>query len=247
MSLQKTEFGAFGLKTGDDMLDKLNEVIEYPRYRFASDDLDFIKGYEHSDLYIALNLRTLDESAAFDLLFESVPPGRQEQPYKSADHIDVTEGSSSIQSDETLVFIGVSSLVECPEHVIPSSVRLVRAKDRVNFFRDILRPSFDLVLKLGDAIREGEAGGLQPASASALCESVSGAVEGTAKVSNGVMGAISEGINRDWIFDSNFQKFVIGSLGVRIEKRGLLVSIPENAEFPFKLGGVFLCALNLPS
>jgi hypothetical protein len=64
-------------------------------------------------------------------LFEAVPTGRREQFDKSADHRNVTEGSSRIQSNETLMFMGVTRLVECPENIIPSSVWLVRAKRRV--------------------------------------------------------------------------------------------------------------------
>jgi hypothetical protein len=145
------------------------------------------------------------------------------------------------------MFMGVTGLIECPKGIIASSVRLARAKRRVDFFRDILRPSFYLVLKLGSAVSEREGGSSQSFAVGTYRESVSGAIQRTTEVNDGIMNTVGKGINWDRIFDPNFHDLVIRSLRIRLEKSGLIVSTPELAEFPFNVGAVLLCAGNLPS
>jgi hypothetical protein len=143
------------------------------------------------------------------------------------------------------MLIDVTCFVECPEEIIPSSVRLVGAKDRVNFFRDIPGPSFDLVLEFDGVIGERERGSPQPLAPGTLSKSVSSAVEGTAEVTDGIVGAISARLDGDRALDPEFCNLMVRSMRIRLEKRGAVVTIPKLLEFSVNVSGVFLCARNL--
>jgi hypothetical protein len=245
VSFQKAETDSFRLKARNDVFDNLNEVIEYPRYGFAANDLDFIECYRHSDVDSVVRFRSLDESADFDLLFSAIPMRRHKQPNKATRPNNISETRPDIHSDETLMLSDVTCLVECPEEVIPSSVRLLRAKDRVNFFRDVLGSAFNLVLKFSGTIGKGESGVFQLAATRSERQSVSSAVEGGPKVVNCIMGAVSAELNGDRIIDPDFHNLMVRSLRIRLEKRSLFVSVPELFKFSVNISAVFLCARDL--
>ena len=246
--LQKSKPRTFGLQRRNKVFDDSDPVFKHPGYRFTSNKLDFIEGYRGSDLDIVVRLYASDESTNFDLLFSAIPTRGNEQSDEGTNPINITESRVDIQSDQTLMFIEIARLVKCPEGIIPSRVWSVPMKDRVNFFRNISTPSFDLSLKLIGTIGERESSGLGLSDPSSTkSKGISCAIEGGAQITNGIIDTITERVHWDRIKNLNFENLVLRYLRIRLEKTGLLVTTPELSKFPFKVISVFLCARNLSS
>jgi hypothetical protein len=209
-------------------------------------EIDFAKGYECGDLHIVVNASASDEPATLELLFEAIPRGLIEQTETALRNSeDFSQSSNRPNLNEHLVLVGVTRLVQGPQNVIPSSVWLVRAKERVEFFRDILGPSLDLIVQVRRSLGERECRVLRVSPSGRDSQRVPNVVQGEPKVVHSICGNI--GKRSDWhrIDNLDFQKFLARVIRVRLEKSFARVSIPEYSDLPLKIHSVKLCSKDL--
>src|SRR5258708_437364 len=141
-STDVTEKPRLSFDTHEDLVNDIHKVVENFKNRLTAHNCDFVKGYEQGELYVVLNWMASGTGEQFDLLFDAIPNGIEQQAPYGPSSLHVAKLGSDCNVEE-FVFVRDSHFIECPEKIVPSSVRLVRAKNRQNVFRDVFGPTLD--------------------------------------------------------------------------------------------------------
>src|ERR1035437_3831969 len=227
----------------EDVLDNINKVTENFKNRLAANHRYFVKGYVHGKLRVILNCVASGTNEEFDLLLDAIPDGINRYADDGPSSTYITEHRSNCDVEE-LVFVRDIHRIECPEKIVPSSVRLVRAKERTNFFGNVFGSSLEGMVEFGLAPgeRKGGVGGIGLARGD--CRSVSGIVKRGSEVVDSISSEIREGIWHGSV-KPELVKLMLRFIRINLYERTAWAFREEGSPFPFEIRNMFLCTRDL--
>jgi hypothetical protein len=140
------------------------------------------------------------------------------------------------------VFIVTTELVQGPDKIIPSFVRLERSHQVRNFLRDEF-PCYTVkgFFKSGEVVSDRERG--KAAESESLIQGsdrVDCLVEGSPQIIDNVDSVAAEG-SRHGLSHLEFVE-IVSAVSVKLSNDSAIVWLTEKSQvFPFKLGNVILC------
>jgi hypothetical protein len=157
-ALDKADAPRLRFNSQNDALDFASHCVENGNRWLATHDIHFSKRYEEGEIDLVLELTIGADATKYHLVLFAIPPwdrqsaGRQEATTK-------IHPSDSHFCGQKTVLASVTKLIECPDKVIASFVRIERAKERYDVRRDILASSFDASFKSDYIVCDREVGG----------------------------------------------------------------------------------------
>jgi len=124
----------------------------------ALNPIDLVKLYEEGKFDIVLKVSTGFDSGEYDLIFSAVKNGHGRVPPAQGHGIDFQSTSSDAHGDEESVFVGVTELVQGPEGVIPSLMRVERAKERADFHGEVFAAALSDTIQISNRVPKGKVG-----------------------------------------------------------------------------------------
>jgi hypothetical protein len=184
LSLEKTNPNRLCLDGTDDAFDGKSKAVEHRFSRHSGRGLNFIESYEHLDVELVFKTTFPGRSSEFDLVFSAIPfKPLGEIKVDGAGHArpDTAGANGNSHWADDAVFVGITQLVQTPEKVIPSLVRLERSHDREDFVGDFFGACFPVTHNARSIVMEGEIA-IPPAPAVGDCDSVSTLVKSASQV-----------------------------------------------------------------
>lgn len=181
-SLDKPKPCRLRFRTQDDALNYARDVLQYGADFFTAYGLNIPKRYAMGEIEVVLKVSAGRDYSEYEFVFFNVPGKIREVALASHDGLAQSDLSreKSDRGDE-LVFVGITELVESPDGVIPSLVRVERAKERYDIGGQILASPFDDVFESSNIVRNREVGGLGCGLTAQRGSSKSGLIKGGAQ------------------------------------------------------------------
>jgi hypothetical protein len=238
MSTDVAESPRFRFKIGQETLDRIKKDGESFLNRLTPKSVgDVIERYKRGVAQLVVSLTsgtgTGDVVSEYELIFETVPGGLDDEGGYA------TRKMPKQPDSEQLVFVRNGYLVEFPKGVIPSSVRLIRAKERVKTLGDILAPCLHTVLKRDGVVAERESGVSRPDLSSGDSDSIHSIVEARSQVVNSVRSEVSE-MRRDGLSELELVYFLVRVIRIRLDNYAAFIGLPEDLSLPLKIRDAFL-------
>lgn len=130
--------------------------------------------------------------------------------------------------------------VECLNYVVPTLVRLERAKEREDVRREIFAISAESVLKISGSVEDGKMDAVKLGRTARDSHRVGGLVECRSKAFDDVIGEVCEpfgqGLGQLDLVE------LVSALRVRLNDTGVWLFLEEIPYTPVEFGQVFLCA-----
>jgi hypothetical protein len=246
MGLLLHDSEALGLRfdSHQDALNYAAELVQSSRDWLAINDLDVVKRYKKGELEVVLECRSRPEFNKYHLVFRSVPyVGRGHGEKSSTRDVYSVWPKCLSNGNDHLMFIGVGDFVQCPQEIISSSVRLETAKERVDFFRNILG-SPQCAWHVGNASSEGERAVFGLANAGSRSKSVPSIIEGTPQGDHDVGSSIGDTC-WDFLRHPDFFQRMSRLFRVQLSNSLVGVLVVEDFEFPLEIDKVFLSPCEL--
>jgi hypothetical protein len=247
MSRSTTDTTTLRLGESHDPLDDGRDHDQIAVGQRTGDWFDFAKAYSEGNIEVALELSAGVGKANYHLLLHSVPFGNHQGSSLARlastrqlciIHNNTVDCGSDL--DKRFVFAGVTQLVETPEKIIPSFVRIERAKERRDFTRDVLASTFDCVIDVGRGVAEGESRELRVDLPADDCSGVSSLIERSAQVLNCLDDEVVALVRK--LFDEFNLVDGPASLRVGFDNWGRVWFVRKvDLELPLKILRVFLC------
>jgi hypothetical protein len=230
-----------GFERRDNTLGFVGPVVQDLGYRFALKNINLVESYRQSDLYFVLKAATFDKGTEFDLVFNAVPRGIDEQLPNTTGSSYIPKLRSEVDAEKS-VLICDSYPVESPEDIIPSLVRLERSKDRKQFLWSIFAPSAHVVLEFDRSASEGKV-----SMQRALVPTCGGRDSETRIVQRGSdlmdrLPSFIDQVLRNSVLESDPVDFVLRLIRVGIEKHLAWATLQERAHLSYEILDVQFCA-----
>jgi hypothetical protein len=158
-ALDKADAPRLRFNSQNDALDFAGHCVENGNRWLVAHDIHFSKRYEEGEIDIVLELTIWADATKYHLVLFAIPPRYRQSAGGQKATTEIHSSDSHLCGQET-VLASVTKLVECPDKVIPSFVRIERAKERYDIRRDILASSFNASFKSDHIVCDGEVGGL---------------------------------------------------------------------------------------
>jgi hypothetical protein len=223
----------------NDSIDYANHLVEECIHWLSVNNRNFVKGYEEGKLEIVVACRFGANDEQYHLLFDAIPRMCWNLDVSNSLNEEFLAQRSSADGSKHFMLISNAYLVQCPEKVIASSVRLERAKERVDLFRDIGAASLHVVFELGNVASEGEVGFSRIDTSRGDGNAVASVIQGSTKIGSGVTDYISQKAwdrFRDLDLTHNMER----QFRVRLDNSCVGLTIEEEQDLFFKVGDVFL-------
>lgn len=148
---------ALRFRSHQDALDFGRHSAENVNRRLLAQKINISESYEKADLEIVLQVTSRRDARKWNLVFFAVVGGVQKRNTQRNSYIADQRGSAANRHRNESCVLGVSKLVQGPDGVIPSLVRLERAKKRKNFVRQILgNLAIDKIIKPNRVVSNGK-------------------------------------------------------------------------------------------
>lgn len=241
-SLDEPDLSRLNFSSHDDALNFARHRVENVRRWIAANNLNFPERNAVGSLDVVLNLLDISgNNGEYDLVFSAIPCGRRNIATTTTGAMDaeihLSEGYAGW--DKQSVFVDVVSFVECPNKIIPSLVRLERAKKRNDLIGDLLASSLDNSFEIRCVVSNGEVSTSGVVRASGNCDGISRLIESGAEVFEGVCGDLSETI-RDGGTEFDLVK-VVNAIRIGLHNMEAWVVLQEGIGPPFKIVNMYLC------
>jgi hypothetical protein len=198
---------ALSFSSHQDALDFARNGIEHANGVAALNPVEFVKAYKERNLAIVLKVTAGCDAGEFDLIFVAVPLHGAEFEATRHDHVlEASPAGKHPDRDQQSVLVGITKLVEGPEGVIPSFVRIERAKQRTDFRREVFAPPLGHSIKISNRVPEGEIGVLGVSLSTEDSGGVSGLVKRRSKRLDSLDGSIAPTI---WDWRVNFTLWIV--------------------------------------
>jgi len=226
-----------------DTLDRINKNIERSNERLALYNRGFIESYVRGKLHVVLGIGA--ESSKYNLLLRAIPSMQRDVDDLSFRNPEFSKDRpKSHRNEPCSVLDGITEIVERPEKVIPSTVRLECFNEVPNVHRNILGPSFHVSAKVNGAAAEGKRCVLGSYHSDSNGDRVSGSVKGIAEVMNGIGCDVGNGNWQD-LRGFELASLLAGNIRIMLFKNQVRVGIYKGGNLPFQVRYVFLCACDL--
>src|SRR5215208_1285503 len=156
---EKSDSLALSFSGPQDAINFARAGIQDANRRAACDAVELVKSYKEAKLDIVLNVTAGSDPSSYDLVFSAVVNwGRKSKSTLHSQVFDLHPAAIDTDGDQQSVLVGVTELVECPEGIIPSLMRIERSKQRSDFRRQIFASPFGVNIQFTGAVGEGEVG-----------------------------------------------------------------------------------------
>jgi hypothetical protein len=232
--------------SAQDALDFATNRVKEVQRRVLTNRLGFAERYNRGDFEICLCAAVGPNSEQYDLIFSGIPLAYDEAAASNVACEDVGApehgyaGGNWNEWPHKPVLVDVVQLVEDPNKVIPSLMRLERHKERDNFIRNIFAssPTYDVRAEFVGTIGNWEVSVLGANRAGSDGTSVPGLVQGVSEVRNGVLGDVSNSPG-DWFVKPEFKNFISG-LTIYFVNKSVRVCLQEGSNFQIQICDMFL-------
>lgn len=242
--LDNSEASTLRFDSHQDALNYAAELVKSSNDWLAVDEFDVVERYKKVELEIVLVCRSRPEFDQFHLVLSAIPKmwvGHGEKP--SPGQACSVPGKGTPDRDNHSVFIGVGDFVQGPQEVIPSLVRLEPAKQRLDFFRDVLA-SPDSAHHVASASSERKGTMLGVSYPSGQRNRVHSIVKGTSQADSDVRDSIGD-FKRDVLSHTDCLNHVSRFVRVRLHKSFVRMDVLEGVDFPLEINKVFLSPSDL--
>jgi hypothetical protein len=233
--LEDSDTLGLSFDTHDDALNFADKLVEDSKHWLSVHKLDIVNRYKKHDLNVHVEFTSTTIAGKYHLIFDSVPvrhlkrgvPGNR---YRGEAHTLANYGHRTDGS----VFIGITELVESPDEVIPSFVRLEPANEVADFLRNFLGETVNSLHEFKLTVANGKVYKLPNKSEHGLIESSAEIVDNVASVPS---DAEWHGLNELELVD------LMNAVRVRLDNFGVSVLI-EGVYLPLQFNKVILCPAN---
>jgi hypothetical protein len=202
-SFDKSDTAALSFRTQQDALDYASDVVQDGNDRLAAQGFNFIERYRKGELNIVVKIKSKRRMGKRDLVFRAVPMWGMQNGDRTRPTLNIESTGSNTDGREQSVFVSVAQLVQGPEKVIPSLVRLEPAKKRKDFVRQFLGATATYcVVKSSDVVPKGKVRSFGRRFAGSDCGGVTNLIEDGAERFNG-FGCSINASNGNWSLKSN--------------------------------------------
>jgi len=220
LASNKPDAAALCFRSPQDAINFARDGVEDAKRRAAFDAIEIVECYKEGKIYVVLKVRAGIDLSEYDLFFFAVKGGC-EHPHTAAataghlHSIDACISTGNTNRHEESVLVGVTEFVQGPEGIIPSLLRVERAKERTDFRRQVFASAFNVRVQFGRGVGEGEIGVFWGSHASPDRNGISTLVQSGSKSLNGLNGNICPAI-RD--FASKLKAMGGDSVSIRLSK-----------------------------
>lgn len=231
---------ALSFRSSEDAISFARDGIEDANRRTAFNAVELVKLYNEGKLHIVLKISSGWGAQDYDLVFDAIIDGGWDGKSAAADQpFYVCAAAGNADWDQKSVLIGVTELVQGPEGVIPSLMRLERAKERLDFRREVFAAPFGVRIKVGDGVPEGEVGlrggGLAAKDGCGVATLVEGGAEGFNRLHGGIGPTMRDIAGKLEGVDSE-------SLSIHLSDRASWFCFEKRLDAFFQPTDMFLCA-----
>lgn len=237
--LDETDAAALSFRSGDDARDYARKVVQRSRNWLALQNRHVAERYREGEFNLVLEATFGSDPAEYHLVFSAVPRGHRDGAPAQAPPLHSEAAGSSADGDQ-LGVLHVCDLVHGPQGVIPSLVRLERAKQRDNVIRQVFAAPFDHVSKFRSRVGERVVGALGVGRSSQIGASKAGLIESGSQTLNDLHGEVGE---------ESGQRFghldlvkLIAAVRVFLNDSGIWFTLDESLYCGLEFRNLFLCA-----
>ncbi len=228
------EANALGLRfnTHDDALNYADERLKDIKHWLFVHKLDIVNRYKHHELNVHVEFTSSNVAGKYHLVFGSVPErhlkgGVPRDRYRGEAH---PLGNYGYRTDDS-VLIGITKLVESPDEVIPSFVRLEPANEVADFFRNFFKETVNSLIEFRLTVANGKVLELSHKSEYGLIESGAEVVDNVASTPS---EAAWHGLNELELVN------LMNAVRVRLDNSGVSVFI-EGEHLPLQFNKCIVC------
>ena len=242
-SLDDPDSSRLSFCSHDDALDFARHSVENVRRWIAAKNLNFAERYAVGSLQVVLKLLNVSgNNGEYDLIFSAIPCGGRNIATATTGAVDVeihlSEGDAC--GDEQSVLVDVVGFVECPNKIVPSLIRLERAKKRNDLIRNLFASSLDNAFEIRCVVANGEVRTSGVVRASGNSDGIPSLIERGPEVFEGVGGDLYKTIGDDGM-EFNLVK-VVNAIRIGLNNMGAWVVLQEGIDLPLKVVDMYLCA-----
>ena len=203
--------------------------------------LNIAEGYEKSKFEVVIELSSRQHPACkYHLIFFAIPMGRWDLYGASDCHVtDVNAADSRAHRDQNCVSC-VTQLVQGPQGVIPSFVRLERAKKRLDVQRQVTTSASDVVVHVSGSVPKRKLSTLGRSNTADDCGGVPGLIESGSERLKRLSGVVGTDLG-ERLFQFEFEK--LKTVRLFLSDCVAWYRFEERLASFFKFGGVLLAAL----
>lgn len=240
-SLDEPDSSGLCFNSQDDALNFARHCVENVRHRIAFNRSNFVKRYAVGALEVVLKLRIGGDNREYDFVLGAIiDRGRNMNSTTSGATNPKIHVSGEVKEwNQQPMLIAVVCLVQCPNQIIPSSVRLECAKERNYLGRNVFASSFDHIFEFSFGIGNREIGALGVARTGSDCHGIPRVVEGGSEAPEYVDGDVFEDVGDGAEFD--LVDFV-ESITVTLDHTGAGVIFQKLIGLPFEFVNMGLCS-----
>lgn len=237
----KTKPARLSFGSQDDALDFARHSAERGRGWLAAHSLDIPERYCNGNLSIVLRIAPYGERCECDLVIFSVPPGKEfcSSGETSCSEMDLAEhhGDWLKQHDMS----AVADLVECPNGIVPSLIRIESPKQRQDLREEIVASTaaYHVGFKLGFRVGDREISSPGPYFPGADSGSVPGLIksrsQGDASLESQFSGPIRESFGKSDLVD------FVRSIRIKLANVAAWLVFKEPLDPRFQVTNMFVC------
>jgi len=206
-----------------------------------------------ADRYIDNEVDIIIEMAAglddphYHLLFSAIPSGESESDRlrRSCNHGEIAHHrfpDRHADRDQDGMLVGATEIIQGPKGIIPSLVRLERAKQRLDFTWNVLAPSLDGIRHIGIRFSERKRGGFWGNLSGTDGSGKSSLVKCGSKVIDSVSEEIAKFLGKR-LAELDFVN-LSGAIAINLNEGGVGILTEERVDHQFEITNVFLCVGN---
>src|ERR1043166_6909135 len=155
--IQESDTLGLRFNSHNDALNFADKLVKDSKHWLSVHELDIVNRYKKHDLNVHVEFTSSNIAGKCHLIFGSVPVrhmkrGVPRSRYGGEAHTLSNYGHRT----DGPVFIGITKLVESPDEVIPSFVRLEPANEVADFFRNFFGKTVNSVVELSLTVANGK-------------------------------------------------------------------------------------------
>lgn len=242
--LDEPDLAALCFRTEQDASDFARRSVEESNRRYAAADPSILKAYVEGRADIVVPWFPNFTSSKYDLIFSAVVDGVDSINFSQSGPVtDFNVGAPDRHRDQGHM-VRITKLVQGPEGVISSLVRLETSKERHDFVREVFGSPFDTRFQSTEIVGDGEVCEFGVDLPSRDCTSVGRLIEDRSKSLKRLDSQMSPGFGEP-LGKFEFENLV--GLIVRIDLRDQFVwlFLEKDHNLPIKFGNVFVASREL--
>ncbi|MBM3543359.1 MAG: hypothetical protein FJX44_02460 [Alphaproteobacteria bacterium] len=226
----------------EDALNFARRGIEYSNCGAAFNPIELVESYVKGDVCIVLKMAARSDPSECDAVFVALPPDSDTPRARDFARMKVHSSGDS-DWDQKPMFVGITEFVEDPEGVIPSLMRIERAKERRNLWPQVFTSPGNIVVQLGRGIPEREVGFFGISNSAQDTSGVSTLVEGRSEGLDGLDGGVGPTV---WEIARKLNAMDIKPIRINLDSRNCWVFLEERLNTLSESVDMLLCASEPP-